>query len=40
MVESGEKLSNIANIFKLNPQMKSNIKFQNQNPLNKEKVNE
>ncbi|MSO13848.1 phosphoglucosamine mutase [Rickettsiales endosymbiont of Trichoplax sp. H2] len=39
MIKNGKKLSDIANIFKLNPQIKSNIKFKNQNPLNKEEVN-
>lgn len=40
MIKKGKKLSDISSIFKLSPQIKSNVKFQDQNPLSNEKVNE
>ena len=39
LVESGEKLSDLVKIFKLNPQIKSNIRFDDKNPLLKVSVN-
>ena len=38
LVESKKKLSDLVNIFKLNPQVKSNIKFNDNNPLLKDLV--
>ena len=38
LVESKKKLSDLVNIFKLHPQVKSNIKFNDNNPLLKDSV--
>jgi phosphoglucosamine mutase len=38
LVESKKKLSDLVNIFKLNPQVKSNIKFNDNNPLLKDSI--
>ncbi len=40
LVQSKKKISEISNIFQLNPQIKSNIQFRNKNPLTQKKINQ